>query len=124
MEKYTLHAAIKWRRPTSKIITDKNSNRVYVTGFSKGNSQVRLDNHSLQCTQFIGDKSYGHNVMMTPAMGDDKATDIEIDRAGNIYVCGTGFKIISTYNYFDAALIKYSPTGNKIRQVVQKFWWW
>lgn len=100
-----------------KVITDKinNNNRVYVTGYSKGNG-TGYDWITIAYNLTTGDTVWTRRYN-DPSNGDDKATDIEMDNAGNIYVSGSAYN--NTTGKMDALLTKYNVNGNKIRDLTK-----
>ncbi|MFN8239077.1 MAG: T9SS type A sorting domain-containing protein [Chitinophagales bacterium] len=91
------------------------NNKVYVAGYIQG-SGTGLDWVTI-CYNAIGSGTQPINwiaIYNDPNNGDDKATDIEVDNGGNIYVSGTSYN--NSSRMLDAYLIKYKGLdGSKIR---------
>lgn len=91
------------------------NNKVYVAGYTKGNG-TGYDWVTI-CYNALGSSTQTSNWISTyndPNNGDDKASDMEVDNAGNVYVSGTSYNNSSRKT--DAYLIKYyGLDGSKIR---------
>jgi hypothetical protein len=99
-----------------KVITK--NNKVYVTGYTRG-SGTGYDWVTI-CYNATGSGTQPSNwvaIYNDANNGDDKATDIETDNAGNIYVSGTTYNNVSGKS--DALLLKYNSIGIKIRNLTK-----
>lgn len=95
-------------RPVKVITT---GSEVYITGYSRG-INTGYDWVTIAYDAYTGYQDW-IKIYNDTYNGDDKATDIKVDRGGNVYVSGTS---TNAYSKTDAYLIKYnSVTGGQIR---------
>ena len=93
-----------------KVMTK--NNKVFVTGFTYS-AATGYDWVTISYNASNGNENW-IKTYNDPNNGVDKATDMEIDNAGNIYVSGTS---ANSHNNTDAYLIKYNGiNGSKIRE--------
>ena len=90
----------------SAIALDSQGN-VYVTGSSYGGARTGRDFITLKYDpsgKLLWQKRYNG-----PGNGEDRATAIAVDTAGNVYVTGESY---GDGLWFDYATLKYDPSGN------------
>lgn len=95
------------------------NNKVYVAGYTKGSGTgydwvticYNVTGSGIQTEAWKAIYNDQYN-------GDDKATDMEIDNGGNVYVSGTSYNSLAKT---DAYLIKYNGVnGSKIRELSKR----
>jgi len=95
------------------IVSDQQGN-VYITGYCTGLNTTSLDYmtvaYSSNGTQLWA-KSFNSGLLGV----DDKASSIDIDGSGNIYVTGS---TISSGTDFDYGTVKYSPAGDVLWSII------
>lgn len=95
------------------IVSDQQGN-VYITGYCTGLNTTSLDYmtvaYSSNGTQLWA-KSFNSGLLGV----DDKASSIDIDGSGNIYVTGS---TISSGSDFDFGTVKYSPAGDVLWSII------
>jgi hypothetical protein len=95
-------------------IVNDNTGSIYMTGRCTGSSTGTYDYITLKYN-FNGDQQWA-KVFNSGLVGvDDKASSIDIDRAGNIYVTGS---TISSGSDADFGTIKYSPSGDVLWSIL------
>jgi len=95
------------------IVSD-NSGNIYVTGFCTGSGTASFDYITVKYNS-NGDQQWT-KVFNSNLVGvDDKASSIDIDASGNIYVTGS---TISSGSDFDYGTVKYSPSGDMLWSVL------
>ena len=95
------------------LVSD-NTGNVYVTGYCEGSNTTSLDYVTLKYNP-NGDQQWV-KIFNSGLVGvDDKATSIDIDPSGNIYVTGT---TISSGSDVDYGTVKYSPSGEVLWSVL------
>lgn len=90
-----------------------NSGNIYVTGFCAGSNTASLDYITVKYNS-NGEEQWV-KVFSGLAGANDKASSIDIDLSGNIYVTGSS---VTSGSDFDYATIKYSPAGNVLWSVL------
>jgi hypothetical protein len=91
-----------------------NAGNIYVTGFCTGTNTASFDYITLKYNS-NGDQQWT-KVFNSNLVGvDDKASSIDIDGTGNIYVTGS---TISSGSDFDYGTVKYSPSGDMLWSVL------
>lgn len=88
------------------IVSDITGN-IYVTGFCTGSGTSTFDYVTLKYNS-NGDQQWVKTFNSGLVGVDDKASSIDIDQTGNIYVTGS---TVSGGSDFDYGTVKYSPTG-------------
>lgn len=95
------------------IVSD-NTGNVYITGYCTGSNTASFDYVTLKYNS-NGDQLWT-KIFNSGLVGvDDKASSIDIDQTGNIYVTGT---TISSGSDVDYGTIKYSPTGDVLWSIL------
>ncbi len=95
------------------IVSD-NTGNVYITGYCTGLNTASFDYVTLKYNS-NGDQQWT-KIFNSGLVGvDDKATSIDIDQTGNIYVTGT---TISGGSDVDYGTVKYSPSGDELWSVL------
>jgi len=84
-----------------------NSGNIYVTGFCTGSNTASLDYITVKYNS--GGEEQWAKVFSGLAGADDKASSIDIDVTGNIYVTGSA---VNSGSDFDFGTVKYSPSGD------------
>ncbi|UOQ64718.1 SBBP repeat-containing protein [Hymenobacter volaticus] len=82
---------------------------VYVTGTSVGRGSNGYDYATVKYSS--GGQQLWAVRYNGSASGDDLATDIAVDAAGNVYVTGTSYNGSASYDY---VTVKYSPSGQQL----------
>jgi hypothetical protein len=95
------------------IVSD-NTGSVYITGYCTGSNTASFDYVTLKYNS-NGDQQWVKTFNSGLVGVDDKASSIDIDGTGNIYVTGT---TISSGNDVDYGTIKYSPAGDVLWSVL------
>jgi len=95
------------------LVSD-NTGNIYVTGYCEGLNTTSLDYVTLKYNP-NGDQQWV-KIFNSGLVGvDDKASSIDIDQLGNIYVTGT---TISSGSDVDYGTVKYSPAGDVLWSVL------
>ncbi|MEO8514154.1 MAG: SBBP repeat-containing protein [Ignavibacteria bacterium] len=95
------------------IVSD-NTGNIYVTGYCSGFNTASYDYVTIKYNSG-GDQQWA-KVFNSGLVGmDDKASSIDIDATGNIYVTGS---TVSSGSDFDYGTIKYSPAGDVLWSVL------
>jgi len=95
------------------IVSD-NTGNIYVTGFCTGSGTSTFDYITVKYNT-NGDQQWA-KVFNSGLVGvDDKASSIDIDEAGNIYVTGS---TISSGTDTDYGTVKYSPAGDVLWSIL------
>lgn len=92
------------------IVVNNSNGNVYVTGFSSGASTASFDIITIGYNT-NGDDLWTRSYNGGVSGANDKASSIDIDAAGNIYVTGT---VVKSGSDLDYATLKYSPTGVRL----------
>lgn len=88
-------------------IVNDNDGNIYVTGYCTGSNTASVDYVTVKYSS-NGEQEWA-KVFTSGLVGmDDKASSIDIDAQGNIYVTGS---TVSSGSDFDYGTIKYSPSG-------------
>ncbi|NOS84824.1 MAG: T9SS type A sorting domain-containing protein [Ignavibacteria bacterium] len=95
------------------LVSD-NTGNVYVTGYCEGLNTTSLDYVTLKYNS-NGDQQWVKTFNSGLVGVNDKASSIDIDQTGNIYVTGT---TISGGSDVDYGTIKYSPSGDVLWSVL------
>ncbi len=95
------------------VVSDLNGN-IYVTGFCTGSGTATTDYVTVKYNS-NGDQQWA-KVFNSGLVGvDDKASSIDIDETGNVYVTGA---TISSGSDTDFGTVKYSPSGDVLWSVL------
>ncbi|MCK4785478.1 MAG: SBBP repeat-containing protein [Desulfobacteraceae bacterium] len=102
------------------ITLDQSGNYVYITGRSqdsesKKSDALHYDYYTIKYNANTGriESGWGARYNNASVNGDDEATAIAVDFAGNVYVTGRSEQILgSTERIYDYATVKYFPNGN------------
>jgi uncharacterized delta-60 repeat protein len=117
--RYTATGAKKWSRIYSgpvgtewleAVAADASGNVVVV-----GSSDVATDDPAFTVVKWsrAGVRKWVRRIDGRPAGSDDSATDVVVDGAGNVYVCGS---VSRTATGVDWLVVKYSPGGKTLWQ--------
>lgn len=91
-----------------------NTGNIYVTGYCEGLNTTSLDYVTLKYNS-NGDQQWVKTFNSGLVGVDDKASSIDIDQSGNIYVTGS---TISSGSDFDFGTVKYSPSGEVLWSIL------
>lgn len=95
------------------IVSD-NTGNIYITGFCTGSGTSTFDYITLKYNS-NGDQQWVKTFNSGLVGVDDKASSIDIDQTGNIYVTGS---TISSGSDFDFGTVKYSPSGEVLWSIL------
>ena len=95
------------------IVSD-NTGNIYVTGYCEGLNTTSLDYATVKYNAG-GDQQWVKTFNSGLVGVDDKASSIDIDQSGNIYVTGS---TVSSGSDFDYGTVKYSPSGEVLWSIL------
>ncbi len=95
------------------VVSD-NTGNIYITGFCTGSGTTTFDYITLKYNS-NGDQQWVKTFNSGLVGVDDKASSIDIDQTGNIYVTGS---TISSGSDFDFGTVKYSSSGEVLWSIL------